>query len=417
MKKIMLAGLLIFFMLTGRAQYNAADTLRNSALKVYFDCYCSCDMEYFQKKITFINYVREVKEADLYILITSKANASRGYEYTFFFTGQKRYAFMTDTLKASSSANNTSEEIRGMMVRTLKMGLVRYVARTPLAGKMNIALDTNVNRDDGKPVEDKWKSWVFNMNGNLYFSGQKSYKNFDLSGSFYATRITPEWKIRFNLYCDYHEQNFKVDESTLNVYSRSYSFYHMLVRSLSDHWSAGGTCYISHSTYSNLKMQAWLTPGIEYNIFPYSQSTRRHFYLFYKIGPEYNYYIDTTIFNKTKELLFFHRFALSYGVIQKWGSISVSLNASNYLHDFSKYNVSLYSAMSFRIFKGFSFNIYGQYALIHDQLALPKEGATDEEILLRQKELSTQFSYYLSAGLSYTFGSIYNNVVNPRFLE
>jgi hypothetical protein len=140
-------------------------------------------------------------------------------------------------------------------------------------------------------------------------------------------------------------------------------------------------------------------------------------YLFYKIGPEYNYYNDTTIYNKTRELLFFHRLSLSYSLIQKWGSISSSVNASNYLHDFSKYNVSIYADLSLRIFKGLSFNMWGQYSLIHDQLSLPKSGATDEEILLRQKELSTQYSFYFSAGLSYTFGSIFNNIVNPRFLE
>lgn len=55
------------------------------------------------------------------------------------------------------------------------------------------------------------------------------------------------------------------------------------------------------------------------------------------------------------------------------------------------------------------------YEIIHDQLGLVKGGVTPEEVLLRRRELETQFSYYSSIGLSYTFGSIYNNVVNPRF--
>ena len=40
---------------------------------------------------------------------------------------------------------------------------------------------------------------------------------------------------------------------------------------------------------------------------------------------------------------------------------------------------------------------------------------TDEEILLRQRELATSFQYFVSLGVSYTFGSIFSNVVNPRF--
>jgi hypothetical protein len=53
--------------------------------------------------------------------------------------------------------------------------------------------------------------------------------------------------------------------------------------------------------------------------------------------------------------------------------------------------------------------------MMHDQLALVKGGATREEILLKRKELASTYTYFTYFGLSYTFGSIYNNVVNPRF--
>jgi hypothetical protein len=46
---------------------------------------------------------------------------------------------------------------------------------------------------------------------------------------------------------------------------------------------------------------------------------------------------------------------------------------------------------------------------------LVKGEATLEEILLRRKELATEYEYSISVGLSFTFGSIYSNVVNPRF--
>jgi hypothetical protein len=71
--------------------------------------------------------------------------------------------------------------------------------------------------------------------------------------------------------------------------------------------------------------------------------------------------------------------------------------------------------MNFRIAKGLTFNISGGASLVHDQLSLVKGGATYEEVLLRRKEIATQYTYYTSLGLTYTFGSIYNNAVNPRF--
>lgn len=71
--------------------------------------------------------------------------------------------------------------------------------------------------------------------------------------------------------------------------------------------------------------------------------------------------------------------------------------------------------MSFRVAKGLKINIGGSAALVHDQLSLVKGGASKEDVLLRIKELETNFRYNTHFGISYTFGSIYKNVVNPRF--
>jgi hypothetical protein len=40
---------------------------------------------------------------------------------------------------------------------------------------------------------------------------------------------------------------------------------------------------------------------------------------------------------------------------------------------------------------------------------------TPEDILLQIRQLETQYDYYTSVGISYKFGSIYSNIVNPRF--
>jgi hypothetical protein len=156
-------------------------------------------------------------------------------------------------------------------------------------------------------------------------------------------------------------------------------------------------------------------PGIEYDLFPYSESTRRQLRMLYSIGYNYVNYIDTTIYDQTEEGHLQHSFSASYEVVQKWGSINVSFEYSNYLHDWSKNNLSLDGFIDLRIAKGLSVNFGGGASLIHDQLGLVKGGATTEEVLLQRKELATQFQYFTSFGFSYTFGSIYNNVVNPRF--
>ena len=87
---------------------------------------------------------------------------------------------------------------------------------------------------------------------------------------------------------------------------------------------------------------------------------------------------------------------------------------SQYLSDFSKNRAALTGNTGIRVFRGLSVSVLGSVSHIADQLNLPKGGVTDEEILLRLRELSTSFQYFVSLGLSYTFGSIYSNVVNPR---
>jgi hypothetical protein len=156
-------------------------------------------------------------------------------------------------------------------------------------------------------------------------------------------------------------------------------------------------------------------PGIEYDLFPYSESTRRQLRLLYSVGLNFSNYTDSTIYNKMMETHLKHSFNVAYEVVQKWGTIDVSFEYSNYLHDWAKNNLSVFGFIDLRIAKGLNVNFGGSAALIHDQLGLVKGGATTEEVLLRRKELATQFQYFTSFGLTYTFGSIYNNVVNPRF--
>jgi len=77
--------------------------------------------------------------------------------------------------------------------------------------------------------------------------------------------------------------------------------------------------------------------------------------------------------------------------------------------------LSLSSSLNVRLFEGFSINLFGSVSMVHDQLALRKGDLTQEDVLLHRKQLSTQYDYFASVGFRYTFGSIFSNVVNPRF--
>jgi hypothetical protein len=52
---------------------------------------------------------------------------------------------------------------------------------------------------------------------------------------------------------------------------------------------------------------------------------------------------------------------------------------------------------------------------IRDQIGLRREEATSEEGLVNQRQLATSYRYFIFFGVSYTFGSIFSPIVNPRF--
>ncbi len=189
----------------------------------------------------------------------------------------------------------------------------------------------------------------------------------------------------------------------------------LVVKSLGDHWSVGIRTDILSSTYNNTRLSVDILPSVEYNIFPYSRSTHRQLRILYGIGGSYNVYNDITIFNKKEENLWQHQLQVAYRVQEKWGSINVSLEGSNYFHDFTKNRVELGGYITVRIIKGLSLRVRGGAARINDQLSLVKGELTQADILLQLQELETSYNIDGEIGLTYTFGSIFNNIVNPRF--
>jgi hypothetical protein len=409
MKTVFLALLISASFVTVFSQDSTSvtDTLRKDALNVYMDA-----SDYIRKEIPYINYVRDLKDAGVYIISTYQKAGSGGWEYTYFLVGQHAYAGMKDTVSFVAPPDETTEGIRAKEVEVLKMGLMRYVAKTPLSKYIKITFTEPLSETVST---DKWNSWVFKTSLNGYFDGQKSYKSKYINLSASANRVTEDMKVNLNVNYSYSKDKFEIGDETVSSDNNSKSFNALVVKSISDHWSYGGSLYLGSSSYSNLEISLRAMPGIEYDLFPYSESTRRQFRLLYKAGFNHVQYLDTTIYNKTEDNLWIHSFSAAYEVVQKWGSIDINLEYENYLHDFSKNSVSLDGYVSLRIAKGLSVSLSGGISILHNQLGLVKGGATAEEILLRRKELETQYEYYTSFGLSYTFGSIYNNVVNPRF--
>ena len=384
---------------------------RVNGLRIFIDC-ARCDMNYIRDEVPYVNYVRDVKEAQLYILETRERTGSGGNKYTYSFQGQQEFAGINDTLSYSSRPDDTRDYQRIWRTQMLKMGMMPYVAKTPLYSEVIINPTDAMEQD---VVEDNWNNWVFELEAEPDFEGEESYKELELRSSVSATRITHEWKLELDFDHRYTRTKYTYDD-TLYTNDKSYQGLDLLVvKSLGDHWSAGLRSTLLSSSYNNINLCLVVMPSVEYNIFPYSESTRRQLRFLYGVGSSYRIYNDSTIYDQIEELLWQQTLQIAYQVQEKWGSVNVSLEGSNFFHDFSKNRVALGGYISIRIFKGLSLRVRGGVARINDQLSLVRGSASEAEILLQLQELQTSYHLEGGLGLTYTFGSIYNNIVNPRF--
>ena len=76
--------IITFFFLTANAQDSTK--MREDALNVYIDCSNTfCDEDYIRQNLSWVNYVRDRKAAQLHLLISSQSTAGNGEEYLLDF--------------------------------------------------------------------------------------------------------------------------------------------------------------------------------------------------------------------------------------------------------------------------------------------------------------------------------------------
>jgi len=410
---------LLFVSLLAISQESINDTTtisRENALNIYIDCN-GCDQIYFKEHFTIVNYVRDRKESDVHILITEMRTGSGGTEFSLQFIGRNKYKSLIDTIIFSLPTNYTEEEERVSLLKNIQLGLVPYILKTDYANKLVLTINSNMETIAEK---DPWKNWVFKLSANGWGQVQKSYTDFSVNSSIKAQKVTPEIKIESKLSSNYKESKVRLyNDDTLvyssDTYKRSYRFSNLITKSVGEHFGVGGFFNIRSSTYENLELKVNISPAIEYNLFKYSEASSKQLRFLYSVGYIHFNYIDTTIYNKTNEGLFNQELRIMFKYVTDWGSVEASVSGSNYLNDFSLFNFGSFVGTDVRIFKGLSFNFWGGISIPRDQITLKKGSTTAEDALTRQHEMQTDYNLWISAGLSYTFGSIYNNVVNPRF--
>lgn len=397
------------------------------AVRLFLDCkaFGCFDDDFFRTEIQFVNWVRDREDSDIHLLITAQSTGSGGQAHDLFFMGRGRFQGMADTLKYIAAYDATPDETRRGLASIIKIGLMRYVGLTSTARDIAISLKEagepeGGERPEGPGImataqEDPWNFWTFRARLSANLRGESTFKSSSLTGSFTASRTTEAWKASLYLSSRYSEQKFEYDGyETLSVI-RNHAFSGLLVKSIDQHWSVGLRAGASSSTYSNIRLALDAAPVLEYNIFPYGESTRRLFTFQYALEGSYFDYEEETVFFKDTEGLLGHSISGALSLTQPWGSAGIFSEVGHYLRDVDQHHASIGGSLSIRLARGFSFSIHGSVERIQDRISVPLATASVEDVLLRRRQLQTDYSYYTFLSFNYTFGSVFNNVVNPRF--
>jgi hypothetical protein len=398
------------------AAQGVPDTEPPARLAIFLDCGW-CDQTYIRQEMTYVDYVRDREVADVHVLVTEETTGSGGEAQTFDLIGQGRFEGMDYSTVYTTGVDATRAEWRAGFLRTLQASLVPYLMQTPLRDRLRIAVDDPEEGDTGQegPRADPWHNWTIEIYADGRAEFESRQRSVDTRYGVYVNRVTADWKIQFRPFFNYDYVRFERDDETITSTSRRDGVTSYVVRSLTPHWSVGAFGDVFTSTFDNVDVRYRLMPAVEYNVYPYSEATRRQLTIAYRIGASHITYRDTTIYNETEQLLPEQSLTVGYEVTQAWGEIDVGMNASQYLHDLSRYSVDFGGGVEVRIVQGLSIEVGGEFAVIRNQLNLAKGEADLEEVLLRRRQLETDFEAGLAFGLRYRFGSIFNNVVNTRF--
>lgn len=417
--------LVLFFILFLTAAASAQPSSREN-LMIYLDCE-QCDGNFIKQEVPQVNYTLDPLRAQVHVLVSVQRLDSGGRIYLFEFIGREKFEGDRFSLEILIDPQNTSLERNEKIVNALKTGLVVFVAQNGESDRVQVTLPalkpaapagvesaTEEDKEDENLSGGFFNQWIYEVFSSMDWNKETNRSTLNMRYGGNMNFITDQWRIRLNPNFNYTEGFVRDDEENIEFSRRSNNISSAVIKSLTNHWSVGMFFNWNQNTYSNIKNSYWVSPALEYSIFPYSEAVTKEFTIAYRLGLTDQHYLEETIFLKTHEQLVRQSIDVQLDMRQRWGNVDVQLSASNFFQDWEKNRLTMEADVSFRVIKGLSFSVGGNYILINDQINLRRGDATLEEILLGQRQLATDFESGLNFGMRYTFGALYNNVVNTR---
>jgi hypothetical protein len=389
-------------------------------LKVFLDCRgdtsLGCAGDFFVVEVPFVSWTRDRMFADIQFLVTTIQTGSGAYQYTVSAIGRGPYSGRVDTTVVNTLPNESEDGVRRKLASTFSLMLVPYVRSTVVGQRLRVVYDAPAAAK-GSPsaVKDRWNFFVLKLEGNGFMNTESRQTFADVFTDATIKRVTEQNALRFGFSQSARYNKFELDDSTTVTNTiRNGAFFIRAVKALGPRLSAGVITNTGFSEFNNTKLFWRAAPVIEYNIFPWKQATSQQIAMSYGLGPRYFRWTEPTIFGRSSEWRVQQELVVGSSIRKSWGSVNISSRYASFIPDLTKWNLGVEGETNLNLVKGLSLNVGGGAELIRDQIFLAAKGQTPEQILTRQRALASNYSVFLYTGLSYSFGSIYNNVVNPR---
>ncbi len=403
------------------AQKDSAALSPDDAIKVYLECRGDteqgCATDFYVLELPYVSWTRDRLFADMQFLVTTIETGSGAYRYTVTAIGRGRFESRVDTMVVNTIPNESEDGVRRKLAASFKLLLVPYVRSTSAGARLRVVYDAPAGARQASPqsVNDRWNFFVFQIRMNGFLSTESRQQSGSMFNDVRVRRVTEKNAIRFGVNQNARFSKFEIDDSTTvrNTIRQGVVFARG-VKALSSRLSIGALANVGYSEFNNTRLVFRAAPVIEYNIFPWSQATSQQVAISYGVGPRYFRWKQPTIFGRSAEWRTQQELVLGSDVRKSWGSVNVSARYASFVPDVRKWNLSLNGSADMNLVKGLSFNIGGGASLIRDQIFLAAAGQTPEQILTQQRALASNYNLFVFTGLSYSFGSIYNSVVNPR---
>ena len=385
-------------------------------LRLFLDCATRCDGQFLRTELTTVDWVTDRTVSDVHLIATGLGTGAGGREVTLTFIGRDGLAGMTDTVRFSTPPDATDDIYRREFLRVLELGLVRYSLAMDAAQALRV-MRTPI--DVSRPIvalTDPWNFWVFNVRLNGELDAESRTTGYELGGEINASRTTEDWKIRLEVGGDLDRTKFTLDDGRKFTATRDgWRAEALVARSINWKWSTGFVAEARSYRPDNLELRYRFAPALEFDFFPYAEATRRRLILLATLGVNHFEYVEETVFDRLEETRLDGKLDIAYESQQPWGSAYLNGSASAFLSNLEQNRFSGSAGLEIRLARGLEFEVRGSYTRVRDQISLPKGDASDEEVFLRLRQLATGYRASVDIGLSYTFGSFLNTIVNPRF--